>query len=173
MRTVNIFVSCGGDMNAHRDLAADAIRRLQQLLQFEMNLSVTINHWDFRFATPDVVPRGALATTSLTNVDRSDALIAIFGRRVPVITRQEIHEAFARRQRGEVQAIFVFANPDQLSDAHREFFAEVENAFGEEIVFGHYSNRLTFQAALYTMLFRYLFEQLGTANPALMSGAAA
>jgi hypothetical protein len=172
MRTINIFVSCGSDMNGHRDLAVDAIRRLQQLLQFEMNLEVTINHWDYRLATPGVVPSGALAATSLANVDRSDALIAIFGRRVPVITQHEIREAFMRRQRGETQAVFVFANPDQMTDRHRTFFTEIEQTFGEEIVFGHFANRTTFQAALYTMLFRYFFEQLGTANPALVGEAA-
>jgi hypothetical protein len=173
VRNIDIFVSNGGDTNGYRDLVADAISRLRQMIRYEMNLAVTISYWDYRDATPDVVRRGTLSATSLANVDRSDALIAIFGKRVPEITTKEIHQAFRRRQDGKQQAVFVFANPAQLAEAHRAFFKEIEETYGEEVVFGHYSNKLNFQAGLYTTLTRYLFEQLATANQALLGGAAA
>ena len=170
MPNIELFVSCGSDRDSYRDVAKDAIERLRQVIQFEMGLDVTIAYWDYRTATPTVVPRGALASMSLANVDRSDALVAIFGRRVPRITKQEIRRAFERRRRGERQEVFVFAHPGLITSQHDGFFQRIEDDFGETIVYAPYSNRLTFQASLYTTLFQYLFGQLGTANPALLAG---
>jgi hypothetical protein len=171
MLNIELFVSCGSDRDAYRDIAKDAFERLRQVIQFEMKLDVTIANWDYRAATPTVVARGALASTSLANVDRANALVAIFGRRVPSITREEVRRAFERRRGGERQVVFVFAHPGLLSPRHRSFLQEVEDDFGETIVYAPYTNQVTFQASLYTTLFQYLFGQLGTANPALLTGA--
>jgi hypothetical protein len=171
MLNIELFVSCGSDRDGYRDIAKDAFERLQQVIQFEMGLDATIAYWDYRMATPTIVARGALASTSLANVDRANALVAIFGRRVPTITREEIRRAFERRRGGERQEVFVFVHPGLLSPRHATFFREVEDDFGETIVFSPYTNQVTFQALLYTTMFKYFFGQLGTANPALLTGA--
>jgi hypothetical protein len=171
MRAIDIFISGGSDTNRHRDLASEAIDRLRQVLQYELGLDVTITSWNYRHATPTVVPGGTLAATSLANVDRSDVLVGIFAKSLPRITQEEVREALTRRQNGESQELFVFANPNRLTARHWDFFNELRDTFGEEIVFGHYTDRVTFQASLYTTLFKYLFERLTTANPPLLSGA--
>jgi hypothetical protein len=168
MLNIEVFVSCGSDRNGYRDVAKDAIERLRQLIRFEMTLEATIEYWDYRTATPTVVPRGGLAATSLANVDRSDALVAIFGRSLPNITTQEIRRAFERRERGEAEDVFVFVNPGLKTARHDAFFDRIEHDFGETIIWTPYTSRLTFQAGLYTTLFRYLFDQLGRASPALL-----
>jgi hypothetical protein len=67
MRAIDIFISGGSDTNKHRHLAAEAIERLRQALQYELRLDVTITSWDYRHATPTVVPEGSLAAVSLAN----------------------------------------------------------------------------------------------------------
>jgi hypothetical protein len=173
MKNLEILISNGHDTNRYRDLANDAMHRLQQTLQFEMRLAVTILWWDYRASPPTVVPRGALAAASLATVDRSNAVVAIFGSRVPNVTTQEIHRAFQRRRDGQPIDVFVFVNETRMSDEHRTFFTEIRDAYGEEIIYQAYANPIEFQAQLYTLLFKYLFEQLATANPDLLSGAAA
>jgi hypothetical protein len=173
MKHLEILISNGHDANRYRDLANDAMHRLQQTLQFEMRLAVTILWWDYRASPPTVVPRGALAAARLATVDRSNAVVAIFGSRLPDVTTEEIHRAFQRRRDGESVDVFVFVNDTKMSDQHRDFFAEILNAYGEQIVYQAYSTPIEFQAQLYTLFFKYLFEQLATANPDLLSGAAA
>jgi hypothetical protein len=173
MKHLEVLISNGHDTNRYRDLANDAMQRLQQTLQFEMRLAVTLLWWDYRASPPTVVPRGALAAASLATVDRSNAVVAIFGSRVPDVTTQEIRRAFQRRRDGQTVDVFVFVNPTKMGDEHRAFFAEISDTYGEEIVYQAYSGPVEFQAGLYTLLFKYLFEQLATANPDLLSGAAA
>jgi hypothetical protein len=168
MPNIELFVSCGSDRDRYRDVAKDAIERLRQVIQFEMRPDVTIAYWDYRIATPTVVPVGTLAATSLANVDRSDALVAIFGKRVPNVTTQEVREAFERRRRGEKQDVFMFAHPGLMTPQHDELLKAIENDYGETIVYAPYRDQLSFQGSLYTTLFKYLFEQLGIANPALL-----
>jgi hypothetical protein len=173
MKHLEILISNGSDTNRYRDIANDALRRLQQTLQFDMRLAVTILFWDYRDAPPTVVPRDALAAASLATVDRSNAVVAIFGRRVPDITTQEIRRAFQRRRDGTAVDIFVFVNQQRMTAEHQDFFDEIRDTFGEMIVYQSYSNPVEFQARLYTLLFKYLFEQLATANPELLAGAVA
>jgi hypothetical protein len=172
VRNIDVFIANGSDTNAYRDIGVDVISRLRQLLQYEMNYDVTISNWDYRAATPRVIQKGTLAATSLMNVDRSQAMIGIFGRRVPGITTKEIRRAFERRLAGDEFEIFVFANPKLVTDEHDVFFQEIVNTFGEEIDYGQYRNRLEFQALLYTTLIRYLIERLKISNPALLPGGA-
>ncbi len=168
MPNIELFVSCGSDRDKYRDLVKDAVDRLRQVIQFGLRPDVTIAYWDYRMETPTVVPVGALAATSLANVDRSDALVAIFGRRVPKITTQEIREAFERRRRGENLEVFMFAHRGLMTPKHAELLKGIEDDFGETIVYAYYQDRLSFQGLLYATLFKYLFEQLGVATHALL-----
>jgi hypothetical protein len=172
MRNIQLFVSCGSDRNGFRDVANDAIDRLRQVIQSEMRLEVILTQWDYRKATPTVVPAGALAATSLANVDRAAALVAIFGKRVPPITTQEVRKAFERRRSGETVDVFMFAQENLMTPRHRRLLKDIQDDFGETISYAQYQDRLSFQGALHTTLFKYLFEQLGVANPALLPGGA-
>lgn len=169
MHVIGIMVACGGDRDRYRDVASDAISRLRQVFESDWNRAATIIEWDYRRAPPEVVRAGGLATTSLLNVDRSDALIAILGKRVPTITRLEIRRAFESRRSGIPKAIFVFANPSLWTRKHDELNAELEAEYGEGFIYAPYQDRMTFQASLYTSLFRFLFERLAVSNPPLIS----
>lgn len=170
MRNVDVFISNGSDTNRYRDTVADTLRRLRQLLQYEMGYDVTITNWDYRVGSPTVVRAGALASASLGIVDRSHALVAIFGRRCPKITCDEIRRALMRRSGGERLEIFTFVNPALKTVSHQAFFDTIVNDFGEELVWAPYEDRLSFQATLFTTLVRFLLEHLEISNPALVAG---
>jgi hypothetical protein len=168
MRAITFFVSGGSDTNRQRDIAEDTIRRLGQVIESELLLDATLRSWDYRISTPTVVPRGGLAGPSLSNVDRSEALVAIFGARLPSVTQEEIRHQFRRRRDGEPVEVYVFVNPSKLTDRHWEFFGAIEHDFGEAIVFAQYMTNLDFQALLYSTLFNFLFRQLATSTPPLV-----
>ena len=171
MREVALFISNGSDTNRYRDTAGDVIRRVQQLLQAELRYDVALTEWDYRLASPSIVPAGGLAGPSLRMVDRSRACIAVFGRRCPPITRKEVTEMVERRQRGEDVGLFVFVNPAQIGPDHDAFFAEIATTYGVEVAWAPYSDRLTFQGTLFTTLMRFLLEHLEIRNPALQAAA--
>jgi hypothetical protein len=171
MREVALFISNGSDTNRYRDTAGDVIRRVQQLLHTELNYDVALTEWDYRLASPTMVPAGGLAGPSLRLVDRSLACIAIFGGRCPPITREEIKEMVERLQRGEEVGLFVFVNPAQKGPDHDAFFAEIATTYGFEVAWAPYSDRLTFQGTLFTTLMRFLLEHLEIRNPALQVAA--
>jgi hypothetical protein len=154
------FLVCGSsDTNHLRDLADAAIRRFQQVLRRELDLPIFFESWDYREATPTVIPKGTLAATSLATVDRSNAVIPIFGRRLGRIASEELERAFQRRKRGEAVEVIAFVHPGQRTARQRAFFDRLTETYGEEIVFGEYHDRLEFQARFDAWLFRYLFEK--------------
>lgn len=171
MRQVAFFISNGSDTNRYRDTAVDVIRRLQQLLQAELNYDVALTEWDYRLASPTIVPVGGLAGPSLRVVDRSRVCVAILGRRCPRVTQEEIKEMLTRRQRGEAVELFLFVNESQMTSDHHSLFAEITAAFGVELVWAPYSDRVTFQATLFTTVVRFLLEHLEIRNPALQVAA--
>lgn len=172
MRDVQVFISNGSDTDRYRETAADVLGRLRQLLQFEMQYDVTISNWDYRLSSPTIVPAGSLATASLRIVDRSHALIAIFGRRCPRITCEEVRRAFQRRAAGEPIEVFIFVNPSLRTGQHDSFFMDLHDTFGLEPVWAEYNSRLSFQAHVFTTLVGFLLEHLQISNPALLGGAA-
>lgn len=171
MRDIQVFISNGSDTDRYRDVAADVLNRLRQLLQYELGYDVTISNWDYRNAPPGVVPAGSLAGVSLGVVDRSNALIAIFGRRCPRITRDEVRRALERKSAGEDIELFTFVNPRLKTTQHDAFFAEMRADFGVEIVWAPYANRLTFQAQVFTTGIGFLLKHLEIGNPTLLGTA--
>ncbi len=154
------FLVCGSsDTNHLRDLADAAIRRFRQVLRTELGLPIYLESWDYREATPTVVPQGGVAAASLATVDRCNAVIPIFGRRLGRIASEELEHAFERRRRGETVAVIAFVHPDQRTATQQAFFDRITETYGEVIVFAEYHDRLEFQARFDAWLFRYLFEQ--------------
>lgn len=169
MRRVEVSIVNGSDADLYRDTALDVLRRLQQLFQSELNYDVAIVNWDYRLASPTVVPAGGLAGPSLRVIDRSHACIAIFGRRCPRITREEVTEMLEREARGEPVKLFVFVNPAQRQQALDDFFAELSATFGREPLWSQYSDRLSFQGILFTTLVGFLLEHLEIRNTSLQA----
>jgi hypothetical protein len=67
LRDVQIAIANGSDTNRYRDVAADALDRLRQLLQFELHYDVTISNWDYRRVSPrtrSLAPRARRSSSS-------------------------------------------------------------------------------------------------------------
>jgi hypothetical protein len=172
-RTFGVLVSGAGDINPLRKLANDTLGRFEQVLQTELELPIHFGNWDYREATPTVVPVSDFSRMSLNAVDRSSAVFALFRRSWGAVTAEEIERAFQRRRGGEDVEVFAFVHPDQITTQHRDLFDDIAATFGEQIVYQEYRSQVQFQARFDACLFRFLFERLTTSNPELIRGAAA
>ena len=165
MLDVRLMISSGGDTKRHRDIAVDMATRVSHLFTYQLNQPVTIRQWDYRFDNPTVVPAGTLATRSLSMVDSSEFLLAIFGENVPPIASQEILRVFERRRDGAPVDFRLFLDPRKKTTEHDDFLARIKTEFGEEIVYAEYQSELDFQATVVMTLFEYVIGKLtrGTA----------
>jgi hypothetical protein len=142
------------------------------MFQKTMDVPISITNWDYRIDPPMVVPGGAVATRSLQMVERSNALIAVFGAAVPDITCQEIRQAFQLRQQGNPVEVWTFLNPDAKTDDHDAFLEAIRAEFGVDIVYAPYKDPLEFQAKMFTTLIPYLLKRIADAGVPLMGGGA-
>src|SRR6266550_819512 len=110
MIRVDVLVVGGGDSTRYRDVAANTLASLQHMFQNELRSDLFIRSWDYRRDAPRIVPRGRLSSRSLTMVERTDILVAIFHRRLPPITCEEVRRTFERRRAGEQVEAKVFVN---------------------------------------------------------------
>src|SRR5439155_12507474 len=159
---LDLFISCGSDVNKYRDLGRGTFKLLEDTF-LEMAVPLYIRNWDYRTDPPRVVPVGAVAARSLNMVDRSHGLIAIFGSTLPRVTCAEIREMFDRRRRGQRVEIWVFVNPDKKTQEHAGFFEQVKKEFGEEIIYSLYRSPTDFQGMLFRTLIPFIFGRTGPA----------
>lgn len=163
MIRVEIFISCGAEVEKFRDIGNGVLRLLDHMFANEMDQEVAVRTWDFRNDAPRVVQAGELAARSLTMVGRSQGLVAIFGEEVPEITQKEIQEAFELRRHGREVSVWIFLDPEKKAAKLEEFLESIRNDFGEEVIYGHYRTDLEFQSALFNALTPYVFRKLGVA----------
>ncbi len=168
MVDIEVFISCGSDVNRYRDIGQTVLRRLAHMLVRELGLAVRLDTWDFREAAPRVVPAGSVSSLSLAMVGQAQALIAIFGRKCPQVTREEITKAFEMRRAGDPVEVFTFVNPQQREAAHDAFFQTISDDFQEQILWTPYSNSLDFQAKVFTTLTSYALRRASGSYPALL-----
>jgi hypothetical protein len=168
MILIRLFISCGEDVSILRDIAQDVVRRLNQMLMYQMELPVQISEWDYRDDPGTVVEAENYAKRSLELVDRSDAMVNIFGAQVPEVTRLEVRRAFELRIEGTEKPLWPFLNPAQKNDDHRRLLAEIEADFAPwMLVYEPYDDELDFQAKLFTALVPYVMKRAS-----LQTGAA-
>ena len=160
MLDVALMISNGADTNQFRDIAGGVAAAVAHLFTYELEEVVSIRDWDYRMDNPRVVPGGALAARSLSMVEKSECLLAIFGPTVPDITSQEITRAFERRQAGETVDFWLFLNPDQKNADHDAFLDGINARFGERIVYSEYHHEMEFQARAMTTLFAYVTKRV-------------
>lgn len=170
MIAVEVFISGGADTDECRDVSLAVIRHLQQMFQKTMGVPISIGNWDYRIDPPAVVPGGAVATRSLQMVERSNALVAVFGAAVPEITCQEIRQGFQLRSEGNSVEVWTFLNPDAKTEDHETFLRNINEEFGVQIVYTPYRNLLEFQAMLFTTMIPYLLRRIEDAGVPLLGG---
>jgi len=157
----------GSEVDDLRTIGFSVLDRLDEMFLYDMNLGVTIRHWNYRTDPPRVVPAGDLALRSLTIVERSHVLVAIFGRELPSITQQEIIRAFERRRDGETLPIIVFLDPTKKTVEHDRFFSRIKADFGEEISYTPYQTPLDFQSLLFKAVIPIMLKLVGFRPPRL------
>jgi hypothetical protein len=167
MKEIRVMIANGGDTNEYRDRAIDVVKRLNHLFLHELGRDISITFWDYRLDSPTVIPAGSMSTRSLSKVDQSEFLLAIFGPTVPIITSQELIEGFERRLAGINIEICTFVNPDTITQAHTDYFQGIADNYDEEIVWGEYRDELEFQGTLMTTLFKYLIGRVGAQFPGM------
>jgi len=169
MRRLRIMVSCADDADRWRDIVEQVRQRLQHSYQNEVGFFFILDSWDYRIATPLVVPRGELAGPSLAAVRASHCLILIVEGRVGEVSRKEVYEAFERRANGEIVHVRVFLHKGGDEAALRELANQVLEKYNEQIVWTTFDDELDFQARIFCCLNEELLrgngdEQLTTAE---------
>jgi hypothetical protein len=152
MRRLSVMVSCADDANRWRDIVEGVRRHLQHSYQFELNLPYAIDSWDYRIATPTVVPRGRMAGPSLAAVGRSECLIVIVDGRVGPISREEVLEAFKLQASGQNREVHVFLRAGGDQDGLQELVDEVRETYGQQILWTTFDGELDFQARIFCCL---------------------
>lgn len=168
MIQVDIFVSGGADSARYRDVAGTSLALIQHMFQNELRSDLFIRSWDYRNDAPRVVPRGQISSRSLTMIERTNILVAIFHHRLPPITCAEIRRVFERRRAGDPVEVKVFVNRVYASDHDlRAFFQTISEDFAEDVIFQQYASTLEFQGYLFTALTPLLLQIARGGSPAL------
>lgn len=160
MLNIAMMISNGADTNKYRDIAKRAALSVAHMFTYELERLVAFSEWDYRMDVPRVVPSGTTAARSLSMVERSECILAIFGPSVPTLTSAEITKVFERREVGEQVDFWLFLNPDQAKASHDAFLEGIKLRFGEEILWSPYRDELEFQSLAMTTLFSYVSRKL-------------
>jgi hypothetical protein len=157
---ISLIISSGAETDRYRDIVLNVAADVQHLFTNELEQPVAFTGWDYRRDNPRVVPGGDLSARSLLMVERSECVLAIFGRSVPKVTSEEIVRVFERRQAGEPIDFWLLLNPDEKSAEHQTFLDSIMTRFGEQIVYSHYRSELEFQARVMTTLTAHVIRRL-------------
>ena len=160
MLVVEIVISNGHDTDPFRDIAAGVVDTLNHLFAYEMGANFRFAVWDYRLDPPRLVPAGALPARSLAMVDRSEAVLAIFGATLPEITCKEVARSMEARRAGQPHDLWVFVDSEHPSAERSTFFHELRDEFGEEIQYTSFSSELDFQAKVFETLTLFALKRL-------------
>lgn len=165
---ITIGVVGGKEVDTWRGIAMSVLQRLQHLVLFELQEpqqrgGVALTCWDYHLDAPEVLPDGTLPERSLAMVDRSEGLIAIFGDRLPPITKQEVWRAFEKRSRKLPQQVWIYFDPTEKPAELDSFFLDIKREFGEEPRYSRFDDELDFQGKVFTTMIPFLLRH--SANP--------
>lgn len=170
---IAVGVVGGRDVDPWRAIAMSVLERLQHTFLYEVQDpdqrgGIVLTCWDYHLDAPAVVPGDSLADRSLRIVDRSDGLIAIFGNRLPSITREEVWRAFEKRRKGIPQEIWIYFDPREKPPELIVFFDDIKAEFGEEPRWSECPDELDFQGKVFTTMIAFLLRH--TAIPFTIEG---
>lgn len=151
MHAITVFISCGADMNAFRDLALGVIRALENIT-LQMRLPVVLQNWDFRDSPPEVVPSGQLAARSLQMLEQSQLLVGILGADIPTVTSQEIDRALDLYISGGTMQVMIFIVEAAKGPIHDDFLADIKQRHGLQVIYQEFASELDFQRKLFVAL---------------------
>lgn len=154
-----VFISCGAEVAALRDVARRVLDTLERVFLYGLDISITIRNWDYRDEPPEVVSPGQFSARSLQWVDKSSAVIGILGPTVPDVTAQELIRAIARYATGQADNVWLFVASATRGDVHKEFLARVEREAQMTVVFQEFDGELDLQAKIFRALIPYVVKK--------------
>jgi hypothetical protein len=157
---LRIFISCGEEVEPFRDIAGRVLNALRSAFVFGLSRSVTVTYWDFRDASPAVVPAGQYSAPSLGQVDKSRAVIGILGASVPQVTGDELILATRRLAEGRIDQVWLFLDKTTKSDIHAKFIRRVRRATKMQHLYQEFEGELDFQEKLFVALTPYFVTKV-------------
>jgi hypothetical protein len=167
MILVRLFISCAGDADDLRDIAADVMHRLTQMFVSQTPWPLFIYQWDYRKDPGGPIPADQLAARSLEELRLAEGVVAIFSARVGKIATEEIRVAFELRLGATGFEIWPYLDPAKRGLAHTTLMRSIARRYSPlRLVYEPYSDPFDFQAKLFTTLVPYLLKRAGVFVPA-------
>ncbi len=164
---IQVLVSAAGEEYRLRKIASDIFVRINHMLLQVYNRRVVFTEWNYELDPPREVQPGHLADRSLQAVEQSELVIAIVGRTVGEIARQEVLRHYQLKGLGLTpRTLWLFAHkprPRRSSEYAplASLGAEVQETFNEGIAYQEVGNDLEFQAGLMIRLVPYALSRAG------------
>lgn len=173
---LDVFVSCGSEVAALRDIAVRVLRALEFSFLRGLQVPVVIRNWDYREESPEVVARGEFSARSLRMLDSSTAVIGILGASVPAVTSEELLRAIERYAVGEADRVWLFVAAATRGEAHKKFLDRIKRKTKMVIVYQEFDDELELQEELFKALIPYVVRKAiverQTAVPMAQGGVA-
>ena len=158
---VDIFVCGGQEVDDQRTIAKATFTSIEQMFE-RLQVTLAVRNWDYREEAGEDVELDALSRRSREQAGSSHGVYGIFGSQIPlpVISREEIEEAFERKTAGqEIDVGIFFLSP--VSEVHRDWHAQLEQRFARRIVYTEYADLIEFQRKFYARLMLLLIPEFG------------
>jgi hypothetical protein len=156
---LQVFISCGAEVAAFRDLANRVLAMLEESFVYGLRIPVVLRSWDYRHEPPEVVPEGQFAARSLRMVESSPVVVAILGATIPPVTSQEIVRAIEQLASGRADAVHLFVSAGSRGPAHATFLTEVTAQTHMEVVFQEFDGESDFALKLVRALNPYVIRK--------------
>jgi hypothetical protein len=173
---LDVFVSCGSEVEALRDIAGRVLRALEFSFLRGLRIPMTIRNWDYRDEPPEVVARGEFSSRSLRMLDSSQAVIAILGATIPPVTSEEILRAIGRYAVGEADNVWLFVAAATRGEVHSKYLRRIKRKTGMVVVYQEFDSETDLQEKLFVALIPYVVRkailQRQTMVPIATGGAA-
>jgi len=163
---IQVLVSAADEEHRLRKIASEAFVRINHMLVQVYNARILLNEWNYQLDPAREVRPGHLADRSLQAVERSELVIAIVGRSVGQIAKQEVLHHYKLKGLGLApRTLWLFAHKPRPRTAHylplADLVKEVKESYGEEIVYKEVGSELDFQASLMLQLLPYALARAG------------
>lgn len=159
MIQLDVFVSCGSEVENLRDVAGRVVRAVERAFYDGLDIAVSVRPKDYRDWPPEVVPTRQFSARSLAQVDKSSAVVGILGASVPTVTAKELMRAVKRYADGESDEVWLFLAAATKDEAHRRFLRRVKRVTKMTVVYQEFDDLGDFQEKLFVALIPYVVKK--------------
>jgi hypothetical protein len=156
---LQVFISCGAEVEAFRDLANRVLTMLEESFVYGLQIPVVIRTWDYRREPPEVVPEGQFAARSLRMVESAPVVVGILGATIPTVTSEELMHAIGQVASGRADNVLMFVSAGSRGPAHATFLDEITANTQMEVVFQEFDGNDDFVLKLVRALNPYVIRK--------------